>query len=289
MASPFQRSFYKSFYERHPFKHQMNKHSVSTDPATVCDFVLTELIDQFLGRTRASVPLDTINAVMTKLSTAFEKELKGRDIPVSMKLHHIQTVVKAVHVELCKKNSRNFIIVNLLVLQEKLCGTIVETRLKHVMKPRGMRGMKKFFCTIYIYIYSWVIQQLWDIQKRIHKRGHLTARVPGWQNTQRKPRRCFWRWSPSGWQQEIKNRKQNRRNISTSWSVNWQFNKAETAWEDFVIFWKPLLNLWKTLRIIIGERAPGMCSGTTRFMDIHCERWGEVSYTNTKSITDIRI
>lgn len=128
------------------------ENSITKEPAIVCNLLLPQLIAQILGQTRNSVSLDTVNAVTTKLSVRLQKELEGRDIPVSMDPYSIQKTVQAVHRELCKKNSRNDIIVNLLVLQDKLCRTIVDTLVKQLMKPRETVSIKKFFTAVYISI-----------------------------------------------------------------------------------------------------------------------------------------
>lgn len=128
------------------------ENSITKEPAIVCDVLLPQLIAQILGKIRNSVSLDTVNAVTTKLSVRLQKELEGRDIPVSMDPNYIQRTVQAVHRELCRKNSQNDIIVNLLVLQDKLCRTVVDTLVKQLTKPRKTLSIRKFFTAIYISI-----------------------------------------------------------------------------------------------------------------------------------------
>lgn len=115
----------------------------------MCDVLLPELIAQILGHMRKSVSLDTFNAVITKLSGRLQEELEGRDIAVSMNPHYIQRIVQTVHRELCKKKSQSDITVNLLVLQDKLCKTIVDTLVKQLMKPRETLSIRKFLTAVY--------------------------------------------------------------------------------------------------------------------------------------------
>lgn len=139
----------KRIFEGHPFKHYAKENSISREPATVCDIVLTQLIAEIFGHMLADVSFDMFSNVITKLSRILQEELKGRDIPVSMSPRHIQRMVRAVHRELCQKKKKNFIIINLLTLQDKLCQTIVATLMKHLMKPSKNLSIRKFFRTIY--------------------------------------------------------------------------------------------------------------------------------------------
>lgn len=147
-SSPIQMSFFETFYERHRFK-ELKVKSVTNEPAVVCHVLLPQLIDQILGHMQNNVSSNTFNAIMTKLSGMLQKELEERDIPVSMSPHHIQRAVRAVHKELCKEKNKNEIIVNLLVLQDKLCTTIVDTLVKYLMRPRKTLSIRKFFSAVY--------------------------------------------------------------------------------------------------------------------------------------------
>lgn len=119
----------------------------------MCDVLLTQLIAEIFGHMLADVSFDIFSSVITKLSRILQEELKGRDIPVSMSPRHIQRMVRAVHRELCqKKNNKNYIIVNLLALQDKLCQTIVETLLKHLMKPTKKLSIRTFFGNVYTFV-----------------------------------------------------------------------------------------------------------------------------------------
>lgn len=102
----------------------------------------------------ADVSFAIFSNVITKLSRILQEELKGRDIPVSMSPRHIQRMVRAVHRELCQKknNNKNYIIVNLLTLQDKLCQTVVDTLMKHLMRPRKQLSIRKFFNTVFTFM-----------------------------------------------------------------------------------------------------------------------------------------
>lgn len=149
--SHFQRSSYKTLFEGKSFKVTKEK-SITKEPAIVCNVLLPQLIAQILGKTRNSVTLDTVNAITRKLSVWLQKELKGRDIPVRIDADHVQRTVQAVHSKLLKKRSQNDIIVNLLVLQDKLCTTIVDTLVKQLIRPGKTLSIKKFFTSVYISI-----------------------------------------------------------------------------------------------------------------------------------------
>lgn len=147
-SSPFQMSFFETFYERHRFK-ELKVKSVTNEPAVVCHVLLPQLIDQILGHMQNNVSSNTFNAIMTKLSGMLQKELEERDIPVSMSPHQIQRAVRAVNKELRKKKNKNDIIVNLLVLQDTLCRTIVDTLVKYLMRPRKTLSIRKYFSAVY--------------------------------------------------------------------------------------------------------------------------------------------
>lgn len=147
--SPFQRSFYELLNEEHPFKYQLKELSTTNEPDTVCDTLLPPLVAQIFGHMQAYASLDTFNDIMSKLSGMLQEELKGRNIHVSMSPHHILWTVRAVHKELCEKYNKYDIIVKLLVLQEKLCRTIVVTLAKRLIKPRKKVGIRKFLSTVY--------------------------------------------------------------------------------------------------------------------------------------------
>lgn len=155
-SSPSQKCCRKLLYEGHSSKRHITKeHSITNEPATVCDVLLTQLIAEIFGHMLADVSFDTFTDVITKLSKILQEELEGRDIPVSMSPRHIQRMVRAVHRELCqKKNNKNYIMVNLLALQDKLCQTIVDTLMKHLMKPRKKLSIRKFFNTVYTFMYN---------------------------------------------------------------------------------------------------------------------------------------
>lgn len=133
-SSPFQRSFYETFYKGRPFNNNNKEHSITREPATVCDALVLPLVLQICGQMQ--VPMDILDSIISKLSGRLQTALKGRDIPVSTSSRYILSTVRAVHAELCEKMNKNVIIVNMLVLQEKLCRTIVDTLVKHLMKPR---------------------------------------------------------------------------------------------------------------------------------------------------------
>lgn len=145
--SPFQRSFYELLNEEHPFKYELKELSTN-EPATVCDALVPPLVAQIFGHMQAYASLDTFNDIMFKLSTMLKEELKVRDIHVRMSPHHILWTVQAVHKELCEKYNKYYIIVKLLVLQEKLCRTIVDTLVKRLIKPRKKVGTGEFLSTV---------------------------------------------------------------------------------------------------------------------------------------------
>lgn len=147
--SPFQRSFYELLNEEHPFKYQLKELSTTNEPDTVCDALVPPLVAQIFGHMQAYASLDTFNDIMSKLSGMLQEELQGRNIHVSMSPHHILWTVRAVHKELCEKYNKYDIIIKLLVLQEKLCRTIVVTLAKRLTKPRKKVGIRKFLSTIY--------------------------------------------------------------------------------------------------------------------------------------------
>lgn len=152
-SSPSQRSCYELLYGGHPSKRHMKENSITNEPATVCDVLLTQLIAEIFGHMLADVSSNIFSDVITKLSRILQEELKDRDIPVSMSPRHIQRTVCAVHRELCQNNNnKNYIVVNLLTLQDKLCQTIVDTLMKHLMKPRKKLSIRKFFCTAYTFM-----------------------------------------------------------------------------------------------------------------------------------------
>lgn len=153
MSSPSPKSCHELLYEGHPSKRHRKKNSITNEPATVCDILLTQLIAEIFGHMLADVSFDIFNNVITKLSRILQEELKGRDIPVSMSPRHIQRMVRAVHRELCQKNNnKNYIILNLLNLQDKLCQTVVDTLMKHLMRPRKQLSIRKFFNTVYTFM-----------------------------------------------------------------------------------------------------------------------------------------
>lgn len=147
--SPFQRSFYELLNEEHPFKYELKELSTTNEPATVCDALVPPLVAQLFGHMQAYASLDSFNDIMSKLSGMLQEELKGRDIHVNMSPYHVLWTVRAVHKELCEKYNKYYIIVKLLVLQEKLCRTIVDTLVKRLIKPRKKVGIGKFFSTVY--------------------------------------------------------------------------------------------------------------------------------------------
>lgn len=146
--SPLQRSFYELLNEEPPFKYELKELSTTSEPATVCDALVPPLVAQIFGHMQAYASLDTFNDIISKMSGMLQEELKGRDI-VSMSPHHILWTVEAVHKELCEKYDKYYIIVKLLVLQEKLCRTIIDTLVKHLIKPRKKVGIKRFLSTVY--------------------------------------------------------------------------------------------------------------------------------------------
>lgn len=147
--SPFQGSFYELLNEEHPFKYELRELSSTNDPVTVCEALVPPLVAQIFGYMHPYASLDTFNDIMSKLSEMLQEKLKGRDLHVRMSPHHILWTVEAVHKELCKKYSKCDIIVKLLVLQEKLCRTIVDTLAKHLIKPKKKAGIRKFLRTVY--------------------------------------------------------------------------------------------------------------------------------------------
>lgn len=147
--SPFQRSFYELLNEEHPFKYELKELFTTNEPATVCDALVPPLVAQIFGHMQAYASLDTFNDIMSKLSGMLQEELKGGGIHVSMSPQHILWTVRAVHRELCEKHNKYYIIVKLLVRQEKLCRTIVDTLVKHLIKPRKKVGLRKFLSTVY--------------------------------------------------------------------------------------------------------------------------------------------
>lgn len=152
-SSPSQRFCHELLYEGHPSKRHVKENSSTSEPATVCDLLLTQLIAEIFGHMLADVPFDIFSDVITKLSRILQEELEGRGIPVSMSPRHIQRMVRAVHRELCqKKNNENYIIVNLPALQDKLCRTIVDALMKHLMKSRKKLSIRKFFSTVYTFM-----------------------------------------------------------------------------------------------------------------------------------------
>lgn len=147
--SPFQRSFYELLNEEHPFKYELKELSTTNEPATVCDALVPPLVVQIFGHMQAYASLDTFNDIMSKLSGMLQEELKGRNIHVSMSPQHILWTVQVVHKELCEKYNKYYIIVKLLVLQEKLCRTIVGTLVKHLIKPIKKVGISKLLSTAF--------------------------------------------------------------------------------------------------------------------------------------------
>lgn len=150
MSSACQKPCQELLYEGRPSKCHAKENSITNEPATVCDVLLPQLIAEIFGQMLADVSFDIFSNVITKLSGILQEELEGRDIPVSMSPRHIQRMVQAVHRELCqKKNNKNYVIVNLLALQDKLCRTIVDTLMKHLMKPRKKLSVRKFFSSMF--------------------------------------------------------------------------------------------------------------------------------------------
>lgn len=137
--------------EQQPVKRHVRDNSITHEPATVCNAVLTHLFVEIFGHMLADVSFDIFTDVIKKLSRILQEELEGRDIPVSMSPRHIQRMARAVHRELCQKKSKNYIVINLVALQDKLCQTIVDTVMKHLMKPRKKLSIREFFSTVYTF------------------------------------------------------------------------------------------------------------------------------------------
>lgn len=153
MSSSLAWSCRELLYEGHSSKRHVKENSITNEPATVCDTLLTHLIAEIFGHMLADVSCDIFSAVITKLSRILQEELEGRDITVSMDPSDIQSMVRAVRRELCqKKSNKNYIIINLVALQDKLCRTIVDTLMKHLMKPRKKLSLRMLFSTVYTFM-----------------------------------------------------------------------------------------------------------------------------------------